>query len=573
VTAGRVAILICFLALIAVPLAFRPTPEGTISSGISGEADAQLIIFTPHNEQIRSEFARAFDAWHAAKYGAHVKVIWNAPGGASEIRRMLFAQVEGAIGRGQSPGGNADLMMGGGQYEYEQIKKGVLIPASGDRPARYEPVSAPVEFDDDWLQEMYGANELVPGTASEPRSSKLYDPEKYWFGTALSTFGIIYNRDAMARALGVQRDGLINNPAPFGPANHRPRNWDDLCHPDLQGWVALANPSQSGSVQKMFDTILQQNGWERGWQILRRMAANSRYFAASSLKIPSDVSMGDAAAGTCIDFYGRFESQVIADSGDAGRVVYIDPPDTVVDADPISMLRGAPHPEIAKRFIEFCLSEPGQALWQFRADDPGDDGLGPVRYELRRMPVRRMMYEKHFDRFIDKVNPYELARPLKHPHGDYFSFVPVLFTPLAMENHRALRDAWKAIVEHPAYPKSTGAIVTAADVSDPALKGMLEAFDAMPDVPGLPVSETSAPASAPAGSGAAGAAGMADQLRLVEYSLATDAHLKEIKAAWTRKELWRTDRDGEVDPRLELRLRLSRFFGQKYRDVLEYGKR
>ena len=46
-------------------------------------------------------------------------------------------------------------------------------------------------------------------------------------------------------------------------------------------------------------------GWEAGLQLLIRMAANSRYFTDSASKIPHDVAQGNAAAGMCIDFYGR----------------------------------------------------------------------------------------------------------------------------------------------------------------------------------------------------------------------------------------------------------------------------
>ena len=67
----------------------------------------------------------------------------------------------------------------------------------------------------------------------------------------------------------------------------------------------------------------------------------------------------------------------------------------------------------------FCLSEEGQALWQFhsintdagRNNPKGPDGrpMGPDRYELRRMPVRRIMYQNYRDFMVDKANPFELA--------------------------------------------------------------------------------------------------------------------------------------------------------------------
>ena len=57
----------------------------------------RVIIYTPHNEQIRSEFGRAFRAWHERKFGEPATVVWNTPGGTSEIRRILDANAAAAL--------------------------------------------------------------------------------------------------------------------------------------------------------------------------------------------------------------------------------------------------------------------------------------------------------------------------------------------------------------------------------------------------------------------------------------------------------------------------------------------
>ena len=84
--------------------------------------------------------------------------------------------------------------------------------------------------------------------------------------------------------------------------------------------AALVNPAQSGSVKTALEAIIQRLGWERGWQIIRRMSANARSVASSAPKVPLDVSAGDSAAGPCIDFYGRYQSQAIRDAGDPDRL-------------------------------------------------------------------------------------------------------------------------------------------------------------------------------------------------------------------------------------------------------------
>jgi hypothetical protein len=265
-TLPRIIIAVCFALLLGVPMFFRPQADvaaavdggGSGSGGRSGAGagpggPAQtLIIITPHNEQIRYEFARAFDRWHRRNFGTPVNVVFNVPGGTSEIRKMLESQYTAALEAGREVGGDADLVFGGGSFEHGRLKRGVRVNGKD------ESLTQPVDFSDDWLREIYGANDIG--------GEKIYDDGKQWFGLALSGFGIVYNNDALA-SLGIEP----------------PTAWKDLGDPRLRGWVALVNPNQSGSVTTAFESILKREGWVRGWKILRRMAANARYFSGSSL--------------------------------------------------------------------------------------------------------------------------------------------------------------------------------------------------------------------------------------------------------------------------------------------------
>ena len=290
--------------------------------------------------------------------------------------------------------------------------------------------------------------------------------------------------------------------------------------------------------------------------MLRRAAANSRYFSASSLKPPADVSQGDAAMGICIDFYGRYQSQAVKSSGGGNRVGYIDPPSaTMIDPDPISLLRGAPNEELALKFIEYCMTKDAQALWQFSASDESPDGLGPDKWELRRMPVRREMYTSYMDRMIDQVNPYETARPAPFPDRNMRAFIAPLFSGMAMDNHDELVEAWHAITSHPAYPDSIG-VVTAEDVDDPSLHEMLVAFDAMPSF-------------------------LTDEHEL--ETLDTPAKRNTMKYGWLRDQwqevtwidesgneqrLWHKEEHGSYALRREAAL----FFNQNYASIIEANK-
>ena len=193
-------------------------------------------------------------------------------------------------------------------------------------------------------------------------------------------------------------------------------------------------------------------GWLKGIRLIQLIGANARYWTDSSSKIPVDVGAGDAAAGLAIDFYGRFQSEIDK------RMGYLTPEGgSSVSVDPVSLMRGAPHRELAVRFIEFVLSEAGQKLWAYRAGEPG----GPKEFSLRRLPVRRDFYPGHAnhtthlahasDKLNDpQVNPYAMAeRFTYYPRWTQKHFNPhrKLIRALCIDAGNELRDAWHAIVD------------------------------------------------------------------------------------------------------------------------------
>jgi ABC-type Fe3+ transport system substrate-binding protein len=429
-------------------------------TGSSHDKDLRtLIIVTPHVPQIRDEFARGFAEWHAREFNEEVSIDFRTPGGTSEIRKQLSAMFKESVKKltssgnwsieegGLLPEGTIpfDLMFGGGSYDHAQLISGVSVDVmrtkliEGIRMGNTEdepytpttkmtlqvPISRPMNFTQAELDAMFGENAIGP--------QELYDPNQYWIGNALSSFGIVYNRDVFNK---------LNLPEPTAFA--------DLTQPALWGWIALADPRQSGSITTTFDSILGNEGWEQGWRTLRGMCGNTRYFTNSSTKPPIDVSQGEAAAGLAIDFYGRGQAQVVKDSGGGDRVGYSDPAGAVyVDADPVSIINGGPDFELATRFVRYLMTDEAQALWQFDTsldDNPiGSDGepMGPHWHALRRMPVKRSMYVQYFDEFVDQVDPFEIVSDVKNP--GWRTGVQVMMGCFGIDIANECRGAYKAL--------------------------------------------------------------------------------------------------------------------------------
>lgn len=436
---SKIVIIAALLIVVGVPLLMRPAGAGP---GASGGSEHRLIIYSPHNEQIRYEFAHGFNAWRVARGKPAVEFDWRSSGGTSDLRKQILSQFEALKNEAvvDDRGIGADLFFGGGEHDHNRLVQGVKLRMPDETEA-HVPVSKAPTLPDGLIAEAFPSAKIG--------GEKLYHDDLMWIGTALSSFGIVYNRH-------VFKSERVDEPT----------TWADLTDPRLYGRVAMADPAHSGSIKATYNTILKREGWTEGWWILRRSFANARYFTSSASKVPVDVSAGEAGAGMCIDFYGRFQAGAVAVPGERSRVGYIDPVGlTATTADPVSLLRGSKHEDLANEFIAWLLSVEAQRLWQRRIGTE----QGPVRFELRRQPIRIDMYtaDERAEWTDPEIDPFGQASAMPEGTPDYFSYVAPLSHAIAMDIHAELKAAWRAIQATPD--------------SHPNKAEMLRLFDAMPD--------------------------------------------------------------------------------------------
>lgn len=498
--------------IVGLPLVMRTPGHGGAASVAPGAE--RLVVLTPHNEQIRYEFSRAYNAWRGAQDLGPVHFDWRTSGGTSDLRKSVFDQFASLVRTGREDEGiGCDLFFGGGDYEHGRLAAGISIARDGQTVQI--PLTVPVELAEGLLEQAYPE----PTIGGEP----LYHPQLRWVGVALSSFGIVYNRDVLRM---------------IGP--DEPTRWSDLKDGRYLQWIALSDPAHSGSIAATYNAILRREGWDEGWRLLRRVFANARYFSSGSPKVPVDVSAGEAAAGMCIDFYGRFQAGAVG--GD--RVGYVDPRHmTAITADPISILRGAPQRALANDFVVWQLSPAAQDLWQLRRGAEG----GPQRFELRRLPVRRDRYtaEAMAD-WVDVVHPFEIARPFPDGMPNFYRAVAPIAHALAIDVHPDLRAAWQAILTQKRPEKK---------------RRMIAAFDAMPcergpDGQQRPVLAIDWPDAGLAGQWET-ALGDPEHPRRAEVVDVLDAFMRRLSA-----------RLKDSDRRIEEQLAWTRFFRNQYRQVL-----
>jgi iron(III) transport system substrate-binding protein len=127
-----------------------------------------------------------------------------------------------------------------------------------------------------------------------------------------------------------------------------------------------------------------------------------------------------------------------------------------VGVDPIALFRGAPNAKAARMFIEFVLSLEGQKLWDFKVGVPG----GPVKYALRRLPIRKELYAEDYAAFRSdpEVDPYEEAKSFTyHPKwtGPLFKVLSFIVRIMCLDSHEEQAAAWKAIIAAGFPPEAT----------------------------------------------------------------------------------------------------------------------
>jgi len=285
---------------------------------VSGPARAledKVVIVTSFPKDLTGPYKKAFEAKH--------------PGTTVEILQKNTAAAVTYI-QETAKGNTVDIMWASAPDAFEVLKKNGLL-------AKYVP--------------------KAKGIPEKIGAYPINDPDGHYIGFAGSGYGIMWNtRYVEAKKLPVAKE------------------WDDLKKAVYFGHVGMSSPSRSGTTHLTVETVIQGEGWDKGWATWKEISGNFKMITERSFGVPEGVNSGDFGYGLVIDFFG-FSSKA---TGFPVEFVY--PTVTTLVPANIGIVKNPPHAQAAGAFVEYLLSVDGQKLLL----DPAIQRLpvNPATYDL-----------------------------------------------------------------------------------------------------------------------------------------------------------------------------------------------
>ena len=151
----------------------------------------------------------------------------------------------------------------------------------------------------------------------------------------------------------------------------RPHTWRELLDPVYRGHVVFTLPYASGTMHETVEIILQTFGQKEGWAYLRRLAAQVDRFSRGSTDTTRITSTGQAAIGVA-----QPQMNALMARQKGYPVSNLLPEKTILVPEAAALLKNAPHPAVAKIFLNWLFSMEGQRYVL-------EGGYFPARADIR----------------------------------------------------------------------------------------------------------------------------------------------------------------------------------------------
>ncbi|HEX6588435.1 MAG TPA: extracellular solute-binding protein [Longimicrobiales bacterium] len=299
-----------------------------------------LVVYSPHGRDLLVAFEQAFEAARP-----EVDVQWLDMGSQEVIDRL----------RSEQANPQADVWFGAPSSMFEQGASEGLLEAY--RPAWADAVPA----------DAHGSGDT-------------------WFGIYLTPEVIAYNSQVVDSA-------------------EAPQDWDDVLDPTWRDRVLIRDPVASGTMRAIFGMILQRSLRETGdvdagFDWLRRLDANTREYTLNPTLLYQKLARQEGV----VTLWDLPDIEMLIADGTMPIDYVIPQSGTPVVVDGIAVVRGTPHPDAARAFVDFVGDVSGLTLAArehfripARSDFPADSlpqSLRDARALIRPEPMDWAMLEE-----------------------------------------------------------------------------------------------------------------------------------------------------------------------------------
>ncbi|WP_411678323.1 ABC transporter substrate-binding protein [Caproicibacter sp.] len=164
-------------------------------------------------------------------------------------------------------------------------------------------------------------------------SSDYYDADHTYTGTKIISTGIVINTD------------LVKNP---------PAGYKDLKSADYKDKLVMPSPLYSGAAAYNLGVLTRTDGI--GWDFYQSLKANGVSVQQGNGAVEKAVLAGQKSCGIVVDYLA------LRDKAKGAPVDFIYPSEGSLSVtEPIGIVKGTPNERQAKAFVDFLLSDDGQA--------------------------------------------------------------------------------------------------------------------------------------------------------------------------------------------------------------------
>jgi len=183
---------------------------------------------------------------------------------------------------------------------------------------------------------------LLPYTSSVATPANTRASDGTWTGFCLLGLGIGVNEQRFKEKW---------------PGKALPKTWDDLADPAYKGELVFTDPEKSSTGYLFLQSQLQGRGEEAGWDYFKKITPLAAQLPSSGGAPPKLIGTGEYAL--CVAYLHAIQLY----TAQGFPVKLIAPPKTVGEVDAVSIIKGGPNTENAKKFVDFILSPEAQELF------------------------------------------------------------------------------------------------------------------------------------------------------------------------------------------------------------------